>query len=103
MPSRSTSQSSSCASAPPPAARARTLRAGPAFLRAEDLLEQVRDEHADPFTNTVTVTIGWLRHKLGDPPVITTKPGVGYRIVDRPVQDPATHSWLTGLNSANSV
>ena len=57
------------------------LRASPAFLSAEDLLEQVWDEHADPFTNTVTVTIGRLRRKLGDPPVITTMPGVGYRIV----------------------
>ncbi len=56
------------------------LRASPAFLRAEDLLEQVWDEYADPFTNTVTVTIGRLRRKLGDPPVITTTPGVGYRI-----------------------
>jgi DNA-binding response OmpR family regulator len=56
------------------------LRAGPAFLSAEDLLEQVWDEQADPFTNTVTVTIGRLRRKLGDPPVITTTPGVGYRI-----------------------
>jgi DNA-binding response OmpR family regulator len=56
------------------------LRASPAYLSAEDLLEQVWDEHADPFTNTVTVTIGRLRRKLGDPPVITTTPGVGYRI-----------------------
>jgi DNA-binding response OmpR family regulator len=56
------------------------LRAAPAFLTAGDLLEQVWDEHADPFTNTVTVTIGRLRRKLGDPPVITTTPGVGYRI-----------------------
>ncbi|WP_433373200.1 response regulator transcription factor [Streptosporangium sp. CA-115845] len=56
------------------------LRAAPAFLSAEDLLEQVWDEHADPFTNTVTVTIGRLRRKLGSPPVITTTPGVGYRI-----------------------
>ena len=59
------------------------LRAWPAFLSAEDLLEQVWDEHADPFTNTVTVTIGRLRRKLGDPPVITTTPGVGYRIAER--------------------
>jgi DNA-binding response OmpR family regulator len=58
------------------------LRASPAFLRAEDLLEQVWDEYADPFTNTVTVTIGRLRRKLGDPPVIWTTPGVGYRIAD---------------------
>jgi DNA-binding response OmpR family regulator len=57
------------------------LRAGPAFLSAEDLLEQVWDENADPFTNTVTVTIGRLRRKLGDPPVITTTPGVGYRLM----------------------
>jgi DNA-binding response OmpR family regulator len=56
------------------------LRASPGFLRAEDLLEQVWDEHADPFTNTVTVTVGRLRRKLGDPPVIVTQPGVGYRV-----------------------
>ncbi len=56
------------------------LRATPAYLRAEDLLEQVWDEFADPFTNTVAVTIGRLRRKLGDPPVIATTPGVGYRI-----------------------
>jgi len=60
------------------------LRAAPAFLSAEDLLEQAWDEHADPFTNTVTVTIGRLRRKLGDPPVITTTPGVGYRITGQP-------------------
>lgn len=58
------------------------LRAAPAFLRAEDLLEQVWDEQADPFTNTVTVTIGRLRRKLGEPTVIVTTPGVGYRISD---------------------
>ncbi|MDF5752720.1 response regulator transcription factor [Spongiactinospora sp. TRM90649] len=58
------------------------LRARPAFLSAEDLLEQVWDENADPFTNTVTVTIGRLRRKLGGPPVIITSPGVGYRITD---------------------
>jgi DNA-binding response OmpR family regulator len=56
------------------------MHASPGFLSAEALLEKVWDEHADPFTNTVTVTIGRLRRKLGDPPVITTTPGVGYRI-----------------------
>jgi DNA-binding response OmpR family regulator len=56
------------------------LLASPAFQRAEDLLERVWDEQADPFTNTVAVTIGRLRRKLGDPPVITTSPGIGYRI-----------------------
>jgi Transcriptional regulatory protein, C terminal len=43
------------------------LRAQPALLSAEQLLEQVWDEFADPFTNTVTVTIGRLRRKLADP------------------------------------
>ncbi len=56
------------------------LRASPGFLSAEDLLEQVWDEHADPFTNAVAVTVGRLRRKLGDPPVIATTPGVGYRV-----------------------
>jgi DNA-binding response OmpR family regulator len=60
------------------------LRASPAFLSAEALLDQVWDEQADPFTNTVTVTVGRLRRKLGDPPVISTTPGVGYRIENPP-------------------
>lgn len=46
--------------------------------RTEDLLEHVWDEMADPFTNTVRVTISNLRKKLGDPPVIETIPGRGY-------------------------
>jgi signal transduction histidine kinase len=58
-------------------------RAQPAFLSAEDLLEQVWDEHADPFTNTVFVTISRLRRKLGAPQVIETQPGAGYHIADR--------------------
>lgn len=56
------------------------MRASPGFLSTEALLEQVWDENADPFTNTVTVTIGRLRRKLGGPPVITTTPGIGYRL-----------------------
>jgi DNA-binding response OmpR family regulator len=56
------------------------LRASPGFLSAEALLERVWDEHADPFTNTVAVTVSRLRRKLGGPPVIATTPGVGYRI-----------------------
>jgi DNA-binding response OmpR family regulator len=56
------------------------LRVTPGFLSAEDLLEQVWDEHADPFTNAVAVTIGRLRRKLGEPAAILTTPGVGYRI-----------------------
>ncbi|MFE7600204.1 response regulator transcription factor [Streptomyces sp. NPDC057494] len=60
------------------------LRASPGFLSAEELLERVWDENADPFTNTVTVTVGRLRRKLGGPPVIMTATGVGYRIADAP-------------------
>ena len=60
------------------------LRAQPALLSAEDLLEQVWDEHADPFSNVVVVTISRLRRKLGDPPVIETITNVGYRIVAPP-------------------
>ena len=56
------------------------LRAGGQVVSAEDLLEQAWDEHADPFTNSVRVTIMTLRRKLGDPPVIHTVPRVGYRL-----------------------
>jgi DNA-binding response OmpR family regulator len=56
------------------------LRAAPAVLSTEDLLEQVWDENADPFTNTVFNTLSRLRRKLGNPPIIETQPGVGYRI-----------------------
>jgi DNA-binding response OmpR family regulator len=56
------------------------LRASPGGLSAERLLERAWDENADPFTNTVRVTIGRLRRKLGDPDVIQTAPGIGYRI-----------------------
>ena len=58
------------------------LRASPAGLSAEKLLEQVWDENADPFTNTVRVTIGRLRRKLGEPEVIQTTAGIGYHIAN---------------------
>jgi DNA-binding response OmpR family regulator len=51
---------------------------------AEELLERVWDENADPFTAAVKITIGRLRAKLGDPPLIDTVPRSGYRIGDRP-------------------
>ena len=51
-----------------------------AAVSAEELLEHVWDAYADPFSNTVTVTIGRLRRKLGDPPLIETVVGVGYRL-----------------------
>jgi DNA-binding response OmpR family regulator len=51
-----------------------------AVVSAEDLLERVWDEHADPFSHTVTVTIARLRRKLGEPDVIETVVGSGYRL-----------------------
>ena len=47
---------------------------------AEELLERVWDEAADPFTTTVKTTVRRLRGKLGDPPVIHTERGGGYRL-----------------------
>ena len=49
-------------------------------VSAEELLERVWDEMADPFTTSVKVTISRLRRKLGDPPVIETVTQAGYRI-----------------------
>ena len=51
-----------------------------AAVSAEQLLEHVWDANADPFSNTVAVTVGRLRRKLGDPPLIETVVGVGYRL-----------------------
>jgi DNA-binding response OmpR family regulator len=56
------------------------LSARGAIVSAEELLTRVWDEAADPFTNTVKVTVSRLRRKLGDPPVIETVPEAGYRI-----------------------
>jgi DNA-binding response OmpR family regulator len=57
------------------------LEASGGVISAEELLERVWDAHADPFTNTVRVTIANLRRKLGDPPVIETVVGAGYRVL----------------------
>jgi DNA-binding response OmpR family regulator len=57
------------------------LAASGGVISAEDLLERVWDAHADPFTNTVRVTIANLRRKLGEPPVIETVVGAGYRVL----------------------
>jgi DNA-binding response OmpR family regulator len=56
------------------------LVADGAVVSAEDLLERVWDENADPFTRTVTVTVGRLRSKLGEPDPIETVVGSGYRL-----------------------
>ena len=57
-------------------------------LSQEHLLEHVWDENADPFTNTVRVTVGTLRRKLlspADDPLIETVTGSGYRLVEHGV------------------
>lgn len=57
------------------------LEADGAVVSAEDLLERAWDEHADPFTNVVRVTVMNLRRKLGEPPLIETVVGQGYRLI----------------------
>jgi DNA-binding response OmpR family regulator len=56
------------------------LAADGTLVSAEDLLEHVWDAHADPFSNIVSVTMARLRRKLGDPPLIETVVGKGYRM-----------------------
>jgi DNA-binding response OmpR family regulator len=58
----------------------RLLAAQGTPISAEQLLEEVWDEATDPFTTTVKTTIGRLRAKLGDPPLIETVREAGYRI-----------------------
>ncbi len=54
--------------------------AGGGVVSAEELLARAWDENADPFTNAVRITISDLRKRLGEPWVIHTVPGVGYRV-----------------------
>ena len=56
------------------------MSADGATVSAEELLERVWDDQIDPFTNVVRMTIMTLRRKLGDPPVVETVIGVGYRL-----------------------
>jgi DNA-binding response OmpR family regulator len=56
------------------------LNADGGVVSAEELLERVWDENTDPFTRTVTVTMGRLRRKLGEPDLIETVIGSGYRL-----------------------
>ncbi len=53
-------------------------------VSAEELLERAWDENADPFTNAVRITVSALRKRLGEPWIIATVPGVGYRIATPP-------------------
>jgi DNA-binding response OmpR family regulator len=58
------------------------LKARGAVVATEELLERVWDANTDPFTTTVRVTVMTLRKKLGDPPLIETVVGTGYRVPD---------------------
>src|SRR3954466_12774525 len=54
------------------------------IVSAEELLARAWDENADPFTNAVRITVSGLRKRLGEPWIIATVPGVGYRIDRQP-------------------
>jgi DNA-binding response OmpR family regulator len=49
-------------------------------VSSEELLDRVWDENADPFTTTVRVTVMTLRRKLGEPGLVETVVGAGYRV-----------------------
>lgn len=57
------------------------LRADGHVVSAETLLDKVWDEHADPFTNAIRITMVTLRKKLGEPAIIDTVTGAGYRLI----------------------
>lgn len=59
-------------------------------ISAEDLLERAWDENANPFTNAVRITVSSLRKRLGEPWIIATVPGAGYRIEVRADNDDAS-------------
>ena len=56
------------------------LAAEGGVVSAEELLERAWDVNADPFTNAVRITVSALRKRLGEPWIIATVAGVGYRI-----------------------
>src|SRR5215470_2617098 len=60
------------------------VAAGGGVVSAEELLERAWDQNADPFTNAVRITVSALRKRLGEPPIIATVPGAGYRISTPP-------------------
>ncbi len=56
-------------------------------VSAEELLRRAWDENADPFTNAPRITVSGLRKRLGEPWIIATVPGAGYRVDSRPATD----------------
>ncbi|MEU9823573.1 response regulator transcription factor [Micromonospora chersina] len=63
---------------------AELIKARGAVVSSEELLERVWDANTDPFTTIVRVTVMTLRKKIGDPPLIETVVGAGYRIGEVP-------------------
>ena len=57
-------------------------------VSSEELLEKAWDQNADPFTNAARITVSALRKRLGEPALIATVPGVGYRIDPHPDLEP---------------
>jgi DNA-binding response OmpR family regulator len=57
------------------------LEAQGGVVSAEELLERGWDQHTDPFTGAIRVTMSKLRHKLGPPDPIRTIPGTGYQLL----------------------
>ena len=57
------------------------LRADGGVVSGDELYERVWSENVDPLSSTVRNTVMRLRQKLGDPPVLETRPGLGYRLV----------------------
>jgi DNA-binding response OmpR family regulator len=68
---------------------AELLKARGGVVSSEELLERVWDANTDPFTTTVRVTVMTLRKKVGDPPLIETVVGAGYRVPEPVVVSPA--------------
>jgi two-component system response regulator VanR len=66
------------------------MEAAGGVVSAETLLERAWDENADPFTNAVRITISSLRKRLGEPQIVSTVAGVGYRLVDPAASAPGT-------------
>lgn len=76
------------------------LEAEGGVVSAEELLERAWDENADPFTNAVRITVSSLRKRLGEPWVILTVPGVGYRIGTDAVEGTAGARIVPGRTAA---
>jgi DNA-binding response OmpR family regulator len=71
-----------------------------AVVSSEELLDRVWDENADPFTTTVRVTMMTLRRKLGEPAIIDTVVGSGYRIDPSVLNSDGAHGAAEGAGTA---